>query len=307
MKTKMEIMKSITSNPLRLFCTLLLLMTAGNSAIADNQTLHSYSARGVVEKIAPDLRQVTIHHQTIPGYMMEMTMDFPVKDTNELNGILTGDQITFTLVVGQTNDWVENIHRVGHTDKVMSNSMPMAGGMFRKLKPGDELPNGELITETGRHIHFSDFRGKAVAFTFFFTRCPLPNYCPLMNRNFEQTRALLLAMSGAPTNWEFLSISFDPQYDTPQVLTQYASAYRGANAAHWLFADATTNSLARLAPRLGLMVMRQGANISHNLRTVVLDAQGRIYRQFDGNSWTPLQLAGAMLEAARKRTQSAPR
>jgi protein SCO1 len=311
MKTKMDIMKSITLNPLRLFCALLLLAATGYSVRADDQTFHSYSARGVVEKIAPDLRQVTIHHQAIPGYMMEMTMDFPVRNTNELNGISPGDKITFTLVVGETNDWVENIQRVGHSTEAMTNnmssSMNMSGDMFSKLNPGDMLPDGELITETGNRIHFSDFRGKAVAFTFFFTRCPLPNYCPLMNRNFDQTRALLLAMSNAPTNWEFLSISFDPQFDTPQVLTQYASAYRGANAGHWLFADATTNTLAQLAPRLGLMVMRQGNNISHNLRTVVLDTRGRIYKQFNGNQWTPQQLADAMLEAARGQRQPMPR
>ncbi len=303
MKTKINIMKSTTLNHLRLCCALMILASVGggNSAYADDQTLHSYPARGVVEQIATDRSQVTIHHQDIPGYMMEMTMDFPVKDTNELNGVSVGDQITFTLVVGQTNDWVENIHRVGHNDKMMPNSMPMAGGMSAKLKPGDLLPDGELVTEDGRHIHFSDFRGKAVAFTFFFTRCPLPNYCPLMNRNFEQARALLLSQPSTPTNWQFLSISFDPEFDTPQVLSAYADAYRGTNTTGWLFADATTNTLAHLAPRLGLMVMRQGNNISHNLRTVVLDPQGRIYRQFNGNQWTAQQLANALLEAARQK------
>jgi protein SCO1 len=305
-------MKSIILNSLRLFCVLAILATAsGNPARADDQTFHSYSARGVVEKIAPDLRQVTIHHQAIPGYMMEMTMDFPVQNTNELNGISPGDKITFTLVVGETNDWVENIRRVGTSTETVTNKMSMQmgmspGAMMTELKPGDMLPDGELLTEDGRHIHLSDFRGKAVAFTFFFTRCPLPNYCPLMNRNFAATRDLILSMSNAPTNWELLSISFDPQFDTPQVLSTYAGAYRGNNAAHWLFADATTNTLAHLAPRVGLMVMRQGNNISHNLRTIVLDPQGRIYKQFDGNQWTPQELADALLEAARRQTNSAP-
>jgi protein SCO1 len=230
---------------------------------------------------------------------MEMTMDFPVQDTNDLNGISPGDKITFRLVVGQTNDWVENIRRLGQTDKIMSETTTMTGGMFSRLKPGDMLPAGELVDENGRHIRFSDFRGQAVAFTFFFTRCPLPNYCPLMNRNFDQARTLLLSQPAAPTNWQFLSISFDPEFDTPQVLSEYAGAYRGTNAAHWLFADATTNTLARLAPSLGLMVMRQGDNISHNLRTVVIGPRGRFYKQFDGNQWTPQQLADALLHAAR--------
>ncbi len=304
------VVKSSAWKRLRLLCALLTLAAAGgNSASAapnaGDPMLHSYPARGVVEQIAPDRHQVTIHHQAIPGYMMAMTMDFSVQATNELNGLAPGDDVTFTLVVGQTNDWVENIHRVGHTNEISSTSMSMTGDMASKLKPGDTLPDGELVAEDGRPIHFSDFRGMAVAFTFFFTRCPLPDYCPLMNRNFDQTRALLLAQPNAPTNWQFLSISFDPGFDTPDVLSSYAGVYRGANATHWLFAGATTNTLARLAPRLGLMVMRQGDNISHNLRTVVLDPQGRIYRQFDGNQWTPQELADALLAAARERSRNA--
>ncbi len=299
-------MRSTGPNHRRLFCVLLSWLAAGGTFIraapaADDRMVHSYPARGVVEQIAPDRSQVTIHHQDIPGYMMEMTMDFPVKDTNELDGVAVGDRITFTLVVNRTNDWAENIHRVGHTDQFMPASMPMAGGMFSMLKPGDTLPDGDLATEDGRPIHFSDFHGEAVAFTFFFTRCPLPNYCPLMNRNFDQARTLLLSEPNAPTNWELLSISFDPGFDTPQVLSDYAGAFRGTNAAHWLFADATTNTLTRLAPRLGFMVMRQGNNISHNLRTIVLDPRGRIYLQFNGNQWTAQQLADAIMTAAQRK------
>lgn len=289
---------------MNLICALLLFATiGGNSTFAapnvGDQAAHSYSAYGVVEQIAPDHRQVTIHHQAIPGYMMEMTMAFPVKDTNELAGISTGDKITFTLVVNQTNDWVENIRRVGHTDKIMTNTMNMTRNRFAQLKPGDLLPDGVLLTENDRRVHLSDFRGKAVAFTFFFTRCPLPNYCPLMNRNFAAARDLILSTTNAPANWELLSISFDPGFDTPEALASFARFYRGENTNHWLFAAATTNALAEWAPRVGLMVMRQGNNISHNLRTIVLDPKGRIFRQFNGNNWTPQELADAICVAAK--------
>jgi protein SCO1/2 len=265
-------------------------------ALADDSTT-SYSASGVVENIAPDRNQATIHNQTIPGYMDEMTMDYPVQNTNELNGISPGDKITFTLVVAKNNDWIQSIQRTGHTAEVMTNAIP---AMTSELGPGDLLPNGELIAEDGRHIHLSDFRGQAVAFTFFYTRCPLPNYCPLMNRNFASARDLILANSSAPTNWELLSISFDPQSDTPAVLAAFGGYYRRGNPEHWLFAAATTVTLATLAPALDLMVSHQGSTISHNLRTVVLDTQGRIYKQFDGNKWTPQELADALVAAAKQ-------
>jgi len=235
---------------------------------------------------------------------MGMTMDFNVKNTNELSGIRPKDEITFTLVVGANDEWVEKIHRLGRSAEPAANalSMPMqmpGGMMMPELKPGDALPDYALTAEDGKPVHISDFRGRALAFTFFFTRCPLPDYCPRMNNNFAQTRKILLADAHAPTNWQLLSISFDPGFDTPAVLANYASVYRGEDASRWLFASAPTNVLADAALRLDLMIMRQGNNISHNLRTVVLDPAGRIYKQFDGNQWTPQQLADAIAQAAR--------
>jgi protein SCO1 len=260
----------------------------------------SYQTGGVVEKISPDRHVATIHNQAIPGYMMEMTMDFPVRDTNELNDVSPGDKITFTLVVGKNDDWIENVRRTGQTALTVTNAAQSTSDADPELKAGDLLPDGDLTAEDGRHIHFSDFRGQALAFTFFYTRCPLPNYCPLMNRNFAAARDLISTKSGAPTNWEFLSISFDAENDTPEALGNYAGLFRGENSSHWLFAAAPTNTLAALVPALDLMVIRDGSSISHNLRTVVVDPEGRIDRQFDGNPWTPQELADAVLKAARE-------
>jgi protein SCO1/2 len=282
---------------LYLFFILLLAHLAYADPTAEGTSTKSYPVTGVVEKIAPDRHIATIHNQDIPGYMDEMTMDFPVQNTNELTGITPGDKITFTLVIVKDNDWIENVRRIGHTTEIMTNAIP---AMTSELGPGDLLPDGVLTAEDGREIHFTDFRGQALAFTFFYTRCPLPNYCPLMNRNLATARDLISSTASAPTNWEFLSISFDPQGDTPEVLTTFGGFYRHGNPSHWLFVSAPKNTLAGLAPALDLMVVPQGNTISHNLRTVVLDPQGRIYRQFDGNQWTPQELADAILRAARQ-------
>jgi protein SCO1/2 len=160
------------------------------------------------------------------------------------------------------------------------------------------LPDCELTDENGGRIRFSDFHGRALAFTFFFTRCPLPDYCPRMNKNFAETRRLLLNTPDAPTNWQFLSISFDPDFDQPEMLASYAIFFRDNNPDRWRFAAASTDAIARLAPQLDLMVMRDSTGISHNLRTVVLDPQGRIAHVFDGNEWTPQLLADTILQAA---------
>jgi protein SCO1/2 len=260
----------------------------------------SYAASGIMEKISADRHTATIHNYEIPGYMAEMTMDFPVRDTNELNSVLPGDIISFSVVVNKTDSWIQNVKRTGQTAPVATNDMQAASEASADLGPGDMLPDGSLTAEDGRQIHFSDFKGKAVAFTFFYTRCPLPNFCPLMNRNFAAARDLISSTAGAPTNWEFLSISFDPATDTPALLGSYAGLFRGEDPGHWLFAAASTNTLATLAPALDLMVVREDNSITHNLRTVVLDPHGRIYHQFDGNQWTPRELADAILAAARQ-------
>jgi protein SCO1/2 len=255
-----------------------------------------YAVRGVVQAIPPDHRHATIKHEKIPGYMEAMTMDFSVRDTNALAGFAPGDQIIFTLVVTADDDWIEKIQRIGKSGMTGPPGWHVAEP---ELEVGDWLPDAEFTSELGQKIHFSDFRGRAVAFTFFFTSCPLPEYCPRMNKNFFEARKILLAETNAPANWQLLSISFDPAVDQPPLLANYAGLYRGLNPAHWLFAVASTNTLAALAPKLDLNVWRENGVLSHNLRTVVVDGGGKIFKQFDGNDWTPSQLAEAIRAAAK--------
>ena len=261
-------------------------------AAVTNQT---YSVHGVVQAIPPDHRHATIKHEKIPGYMAAMTMDFSVRDTNALTGIAPGDEIAFTLVVTTNDDWIENIQRTGKAGVTAPAGWHLAES---DLTVGDTLPDYEFLSESGRPVRFSDFRGRAVAFTFFFTSCPLPEYCPRMNRNFSEARKILTDGTNAPANWEMLSISFDSSFDTPQILSGYAKFYRGDDTNHWLFVVASTNTLASLGPKVDLNFWRENGSISHNLRTVVMDGAGKITKQFDGNDWTPQQLADAIRAAA---------
>jgi protein SCO1 len=278
-----------------------------NAAPEDGKTNAMFhDARGVVRQVAADHHAVTIQHEAIAGYMPAMTMEFPVKNTNELAGISPSDEITFKLAVHENNSWIEDIHFVAHRIENVTNGIVTIHVPTAELKMGDLLPDYELMTETGDKMHVSNFRGRVLAFTFFFTRCPLPEYCPRMSKNFAETRQLLLNDPVAPANWQFLSISFDPEIDQPAVLSSYAHFFRGGNSDRWLFASVSNHTLADLAPKLDLLVVHDEAGISHNLRTVVLDPQGRIFRQFDGNEWIPQKLADAMLAAARPLTNSMP-
>jgi protein SCO1/2 len=259
----------------------------------------SFDARGVVREIAPDQTKAVIRHEEIPGYMPKMTMELNVRRPVEMRGISVGDEITFRLHAAENTHWIDTIHRVGKAPEEAPTLTPfLKPKSVKELKVGDEMADAEFLSETGHPMHLKDFRGRALAFTFFFTRCPLPDFCPRMNKNFREARDLLLARPNAPTNWTFLCVSFDSAFDTPAVLRGAAQFYRGTNTTGWRFASATPEVLSDVAPAIDLMVMKEGESFSHNLRTVVLDPKGRIYKQFDGNQWTPQQLAEAVAAAA---------
>lgn len=267
-----------------------------------NQTEQVFETRGVVRSVPESGRTLVVRHDEIPGYMPKMTMELNVRDTNELHGMERDDEITFRLVATTNTHWIENIKRVGKA--APSEIVPPTNSyqLAKELEPGDVLPDYELLAEDGRTIRFTDFRGRAVAFTFIFSRCPLPDFCPRMGNNFAAAWELILAKPSSATNWQFLSISFDPDNDSPEVLRNYAKFYRHENDDRWIFATAPLKALSKLAPDLGLMFTKEaGGSISHNLRTVVLDPQGRIHQQFDGNLWTPDALAQSLLAAAQMK------
>jgi protein SCO1 len=259
-----------------------------------------FETSGVVRSVPEGGRTLVVRHEEIPDYMPRMTMELNVRDSNEIAGLERDDEITFQLVATADTHWIQNIKRVGKLAPVEPEPPAPSIVMVQELGPGDELADYELVSETGRALRFSSLRGQAVAFTFIFSRCPLPDFCPRMGNHFAAARDLMLATPNAPTNWQFLSISMDPEFDSPEVLRNYARLYRHDNPDRWLFANAPQRVLRQLGPELDLMMSREeGGSISHNLRTVVLDPQGRIHKQFDGNQWTAEELATALLAAAR--------
>ena len=266
-----------------------------------NSKVKTYAVRGIVQQISADFHTATIKHEAIPEYMAPMTMDFKTKDTNVLAGIAPNDEITFKLAVTADDDWIEDVRLVAHHIGLVTNRTVIIRAPTLELKPGDTLPDYEFTGEDGRPVRFSDFRGRAVAFTFFFTSCPLPDFCPRMNRNFFEARKLIQSQTNAPSNWEMLSISFDSEFDKPEILSGFGNFYRGNDTNRWLFAVAPINTLAGLAPAVDLRFWREAGSISHNLRTVVLDTNRKIFSQFDGNAWTPDELADAIIKAAQQK------
>ena len=149
----------------------------------------------------------------------------------------------------------------------------------------------------GRAMSLKEFKGKALALTFIFTRCPFPEFCPRMSNNFAEAYKRLMTTPNAPTNWHLLSISFDPANDTPAVLKAYAGRYN-YDSNYWSFVTGAMIDIDAITEQFGLGFSRQGASINHNLRTVVVDANGRVRRILTGNDWKPAELVEEIGRAA---------
>jgi len=182
-----------------------------------------FRGEGVIRELPPSGDTVIVRHEAIEGFMPKMTMEFNVRDTNQLKGLRAGDLITFRVNANASESWVDEIRRTGtNAGPAGSIAQPMPSIFSAsQLKHGDMLTDAELTTEEGRTVKWSDFKGRAVGFTFLFTRCPLPDYCPRMNQNFGRARELLQQLEAGPTNWQFISISFDTEFDRPEVLKRY--------------------------------------------------------------------------------------
>lgn len=272
------------------------------SAVAVGDGERSFEVRGVVREMPAGGETLVVRHEEIPGYMPKMTMELTVADARELDGLSVGDAIEFRLVARRDDHFIAGIRRLGRAPE--AEVAAAAAGEEddakegRELAPGDAVPDVGLRLETGEEVRLSRWRGSAVAMTFIFTRCPLPDFCPRMNRNFQEARDLLRARGGGPTNWVFLSLSFDVEFDQPAVLRNYAGLYRGDKADGWWFGVLGPSGVAAVKPAFDLLVTREAGGYSHNLRTVVVDPEGRVFRQFDGNRWTAGELAEAVVAAA---------
>jgi len=263
--------------------------------------LVSFPLKGEVISIDTIKLRVTIAHEEIPDYMAAMTMPFKVKDAELLNGIEPGDSVNGTLAVSRTGSWLAVLNEFGNGAPP---STLRAGEieMQRMLKPGDILPDVPLVDQEGRPFRFSDLRDKALAVTFVYTRCPLPEFCILMSNNFARIQKTLSADHTIDGQWHLVTISFDPRFDPPRVMKGYGRSY-GADFSRWSFvtdADTAGRNILKIADGLGLVYEDdEGATISHNLRTVLVGKDGKIVEIIKDNEWKAEDVGGKMMGIAK--------
>ncbi|MBI1841159.1 MAG: SCO family protein [Verrucomicrobia bacterium] len=250
-----------------------------------------------------------ILHDAIPGYMGKMTMEFDVRGATEWNQLKIGDRVAFTLQTTDTDGWIEELRKSADAsvDAAQTNTAAATTPIipipriahYRPLLVGDTLPDYPLTNQLGQPIVLSQFRGEAIAFTFFFTTCPFPTMCPRMTTNFRDAYRDMMANADAPTNWRLFSITIDPEIDGPEALRQFALRNE-SNPAHWSYLTGDPAQIEILGRHFGLNFFREAGALNHNLRTVVVSPKGKITKIFTGNEWKSADLVEELQRALKE-------
>jgi len=246
-----------------------------------------FPLEGEVLRIKADKTEITIKHGDIKGFMEAMTMPFPIKNPDLLKGLAVGDLVEATLVVTDEESYLSTIEKTG--------SLPperRSAGLRvlpDVIQAGAAVPDVTFTDQSGQLLRVSDYRGQSLLFTFIYTRCPLPDYCPRMSRYFAAIQRALAQRPALRKDVRLLSISFDPDFDSPRTLRAYAASV-GADPTIWRFATAPRREIDAFGASLGLSVTREGVSgqtITHNLRTALVDRRGILVKTYSGNDWSP--------------------
>ncbi len=284
--------KKTTSPASLLALSFLVLIILSGCAPRRSATEKRYDVEGKVVAVEKDKKLVTVAHEDIKEYMPAMTMPFtvPASWVYEVP-LVPGDHITATLVVDGLKSWLEDVV----ITKESSEGTSTEGAARVAPKPGEEVPDYRLVNQDGKAIRIKNYRGKALLLTFIFTRCQMSDQCTLMSNNFAAIDQELQKQPALRAKTHLLSISFDPEYDTPKVLRSYGGAYTGnytdETFAHWEFASGSTDEVKGIAQFFGLRYNKDAESgqeqIVHSLRTALIGPDGKISKVYRGNEWKP--------------------
>ncbi len=219
--------------------------------------------------------------------MMSMTMEFRLADTRDYARLASGDKLEATLVVTTNESFLRDLKITKGNPNF---SAPPGATTARDPHPGDEIPDALLVNQNGQPFRLRELRGRRLLITFIYTRCPLPDFCPLMNLNFARIATELDKDPALASRTVLLTISFDPKYDTPNVLRDTLALHRDAKhpgAAQWTFATGKPDQIAAIAAFSGVWYKDQPDQVLHNLRTIVVASDGKVDAIFRGNEWKP--------------------
>jgi protein SCO1 len=240
-----------------------------------------FSLKGNVISVDKEHRQATIAHEEIKGFMEAMTMPFTVKEDWALEALAAGQSVEATLVVQADRSWIEGL-RISKTEPA-----PEPVNTAAPLGRGSKVPNFGLLNQDGKPIKLSQYRGRPLLLTFIFSRCPLPEFCPLTSKNFAEIYRNLPSLPPSKKP-HLLTISFDTEYDTPAVLRDYARRYMNPlSFTDWEFATGSMDQIKEITTYFGLILRKESGQIVHSLVTALIGPDGKLVHLYLRNEWKP--------------------
>ena len=291
----------MTQSKLAVFAVLVCLFAVSCNKAAPPPIKH-YQLTGQVVSIDKPGNSIMVDGKDIPGFMAAMTMPYTVKDAAILDKLTPGDQITADIAVQGDNYWLENIVVTGHS----ALPQPAATTEMHIPAAGETVPDFKFVNQNDRPISLQRYRGQVLMITFIYTRCPFPNYCPRISRQFDELNRQLQNDPALYRKTQLLSVTFDPAHDTPKVLRAYAFSVSGSKNAslfeHWQFAAPRPAELPALAKFFGLTYQQSGSIINHSLSTTVIGPDGRIFKWYHSGEWVPSDLVKDAADALHVTT-----
>jgi protein SCO1 len=262
-----------------------------------------YHVRGKVVSTDAPHAIVVLDHEAIPDFMEAMTMPYQLKDPSIISELHPGDVITADVLVSKSGQQTVLLDHIVVVAQSRPDYKPAVN--YHVPTAGDSVPDFKLRNQNDRAIHLTQFKGKTLLVTFVYTRCPLPNFCPLVTRNFAAIDKQLAGDPKLYAKTHLLCVSFDPEHDTPTVLRAYAAQYIGGDAksafAHWDFAVPSKAELIEMAKFFNVgMSDGENGTITHTLSTTVIGPDGKVVQFYPGNEWTPDELLAGVKKLAVK-------
>src|SRR6266851_477570 len=254
---------------------------------------------GRIISIDQGSQSAVIDGDAIPGFMDPMAMTYKIKDAGKLKKLSVGDSIAANVVVANEDYWLENVRVTG--DTTPAPGKPAAA--VHVPAPGEEVPDFQFTNQSGKRVSLKQYRGKVLLLTFIYTRCPFPDFCPRMGKNFAEIYHRLGNDAVLSGKTHLLSISFDPAHDTPRVLRDYAFSVAGSKQAslfeRWEFVAPRPADLPKIANYFALAYKPEGGLITHTLSSAVIGPDGKIVKWYHGGDWQPSEMVKDISDAAR--------
>ena len=256
---------------------------------AETQNFKVFKLRGKVVSTNSAKGEVTVDAGPIPGYMDAMAMPYKLKDSRIISELHPGDTITADVLVSPDPNVDPLLDHIVIVAQAKPDYKPAV--FYHVPAPGDAVPDFKLRNQDGRPIHLAQFKGKALLLTFVYTRCPLPDFCPRVTRNFASIEKQLAANPALLAKTHLVCVSFDPEHDTPDRLRAYGATYMGSDAKsafdHWDFAVPQKPVLLAMAKFFDLGTTNEAdETITHTLSTTLIGPDGKVVQFYPGNEWT---------------------